>query len=749
MTPSQQRAVLAFTVVLAAGTVALGAVGADFEGPSAGHAFAAVALLVPMIVAGSLQVSYQYKGDVEALDLVDAVLMPVVFLVPGPGAIVVVAASKVISQLHLKVAGVKLAFNVAQWAFVAAVSSALYVRLGTGRGDGRDLLMLSAAAVGGMVFNHIAVAEVIALATGRPLRTVLRDFERVIIRGWLLGSTVNLVFGTLFVALAVLAPVAVPLVLVPVLVLAWAQRAYSAAVADTARLSGLQAATHELIGTVDARDAIPSFLEIVSKRFDAADVELVLVTTDDDDEDHEVHHAGPAPNDPKTTKELAALVLGGGEVVRASKQDDSDAGRILRDAGRRSCVAVPLQQGDATPGVLLSFDHEGFDGSPEGEVAILQALAAELASALHRSQLLEELVREKHRVGEIVERSSDGIFTIGAEGEVESWNAAIAAITGYPPEAAIGRGLTSLRIKDANGAPVILERWADLDNLAGDLQILTARGEERWLACAYAATFDRRSLIVVARDVTQAREVERLKDDFVATVSHELRTPLTSIRGFATMLLDPDKPLSESERVEALGMIRKGVRRLERLIFNLLEVSRIEARGTATASAAVDVVAACRRVVAEQLETARNRSILVVTDGHDAWAHANEMSFEQIIGNLVSNAIKYAPSGPIEVAIARDRHHILVSVRDEGPGIDPEDQERIFERFERLDTPKAQAGTGLGLYIARQLAVAMGGELTVSSDSGGGTSFQLRLDARIDLTGDAGLRAESVVRSSW
>jgi PAS domain S-box-containing protein len=743
MNRRQNRGVLTFTAALAAGAVVCGVLGAR-DGMSTGDGAAALALLLPLVVAGSLQVSYQYKGHVDAFDLTEAVLMPVLFLVPGPGAIVIAVAGKLLSQLHLKVAGVKLAFNVAQWGCVAGVVSLVYLRLGTGRGDGRDLLALGAATAVGMVANHGAVATVISLASSRPLLVVVREMEGVIVRGWLLASGANLVFGTLFVALAAIAPAAAPLVTVPVLVLAWAQRAYSTAVADTARLAALQAATHELIGTVDARDALPSFLETVAARFESEAIELVLHDTG------EVHHAGPAPSDPATARALADLVAVDGEVLRAGRNDPGPAGQLLRDAGRRSCIAVPLLQADAlVEGVLLSFDHDGFDGSPAAEVAVLQALAGELASALHRSRLLEELVQEKHRVGEIVERSSDGIFTIGAEGEVESWNAAMSAITGYPPDAAVGRGLTSLRIKDSNGAPVVLERWADLDSLAGDLQILTARGEERWLACSYAATFDRRSLIVVARDVTQAREVERLKDDFVATVSHELRTPLTSIRGFATMLLDPEKPLSEAERHEALGMIRKGVRRLERLIFNLLEVSRIEARGTATATAAVDVVSACRRVVAEQLETARERSILLVTDGVDAWAHANEMSFEQIVGNLVSNAIKYAPTGPIEVNVSRSVKHVVVAVRDHGPGIPTQDHERIFERFERLDTPGAQAGTGLGLYIARQLATAMGGELTVSSVPGEGTTFELRLDARIDLTGDAAFIMESTGRSSW
>ena len=160
MTPSQQRAVVAFTVTLAAAAAALGVLTAT-EPISMTTGVAALALLLPLAVAGSLQVSYQYKGHVDAFDLTEAVLMPVIFLVPGPGAIVIAVAGKLISQLHLKVAGVKLAFNVAQWGFVTALVSLLYRELGTGRGDGRDLLALAAATLVGMVFNHAAVAEVI------------------------------------------------------------------------------------------------------------------------------------------------------------------------------------------------------------------------------------------------------------------------------------------------------------------------------------------------------------------------------------------------------------------------------------------------------------------------------------------------------------------------------------------------------------------------------------------------------------
>src|SRR5439155_19945709 len=108
------------------------------------------------------------------------------------------------------------------------------------------------------------------------------------------------------------------------------------------------------------------------------------------------------------------------------------------------------------------------------------------------------------------------------------------------------------------------------------------------------------SLVVVARDVTREREVERLKDDFVATVSHELRTPLTSIMGFTTLLMEPPRPLSEDQRMEALSMVRKGTRRLEQLIFNLLEVSVVEAKGGDHLPAhSVDIGDVCDTVIVE------------------------------------------------------------------------------------------------------------------------------------------------------
>jgi two-component system phosphate regulon sensor histidine kinase PhoR len=290
-----------------------------------------------------------------------------------------------------------------------------------------------------------------------------------------------------------------------------------------------------------------------------------------------------------------------------------------------------------------------------------------------------------------------------------------------------------LRTTDADGAPIALEHWLDNDDLQSDVRIVTRAGDVCWLGCSYSRDRADASLVVVARDITKAKELERLKDDFVAVVSHELRTPLTTIRGFTQMLLEPSRQVTDEQRGEALAMIRKGAHRLDRLVVNLLEVSRIAARRTPTPTESIDLVAVSRQVIGEQLESWPQRTIRLTADG-PVRARANEVSYEQVLGNLLSNALKYAPLSPIDVRLTEDNGSAIVTVTDDGPGIPRREHERVFERFERLAHATSQAGTGLGLYIAHQLTRAMGGDLTLESDDGQGCAFSISLPAAPHLT---------------
>ncbi len=180
-------------------------------------------------------------------------------------------------------------------------------------------------------------------------------------------------------------------------------------------------------------------------------------------------------------------------------------------------------------------------------------------------------------------------------------------------------------------------------------------------------------------------------------------------------------------------MIRKGTRRLARLISNLLEISRVEAQVTTAKPLPVNVNDVCRDVITELRDSWPGRDIRFTPASGAVVAIGNQMSIEQIMSNLVGNALKYAPDSTVRIDVDERPTAVTINVSDDGPGIPKEHLERIFERFERLDHNHVQAGTGLGLYISRQLAKAMEGKLTVTSDVGAGATFSLELPAEVHL----------------
>src|SRR5581483_9455031 len=171
-----------------------------------------------------------------------------------------------------------------------------------------------------------------------------------------------------------------------------------------------------------------------------------------------------------------------------------------------------------------------------------------------------------------------------------------------------------LRPTTAEGSPFAFDHWTAVAELPNTLRITTADGIERWLGCSYSQGLPGDSLVVTARDITRAREVEQLKDDFVGVVSHELRTPLTSIRGFTEMLLDSDMPLTAQQQIDALATIRRGVQRLDRLIVNLLEVSRVTADYADDRTTPVGLQAVCERMIDEHRASNPHRIIVVTGD---------------------------------------------------------------------------------------------------------------------------------------
>ena len=220
-----------------------------------------------------------------------------------------------------------------------------------------------------------------------------------------------------------------------------------------------------------------------------------------------------------------------------------------------------------------------------------------------------------------------------------------------------------------------------------------------------------------------------MRRDFVANASHELKTPVTAIRGFAEILSQPNVP--EDDRQKQLGIVQQNAERLSALIEDLLELSRIEGGGGPMRTVRVDLCSLARQVLADlgPMFEARNISASVECEGAVA-ALADHTATEQILRNLLDNAAKYTDSGgKVQVKVWADTSGARFQVADNGIGIKPADQTRIFERFYRVDETRSRAlgGTGLGLAIVKHLAQSSGGDIGVSSVHGQGTTFSVTL----------------------
>jgi len=201
------------------------------------------------------------------------------------------------------------------------------------------------------------------------------------------------------------------------------------------------------------------------------------------------------------------------------------------------------------------------------------------------------------------------------------------------------------------------------------------------------------------------------------------------IKGWAQTLINRGDRLSDDQRRTAVQSILAQAQKLESLVLNILEASRIES-GRSDAEGVADVAAVTMRIVEDTLAARPDRVVRVGPPAVPCQVRGSAVWVERAVSNIVANAVKYSPDDePVDVAVFAEGDDIVVTVTDRGPGIAVDAQERIFERFERLEETMKQTGTGLGLYITRRLARAMGGDVTVNSVPGAGSTFSLRLPA--------------------
>jgi PAS domain S-box-containing protein len=398
-------------------------------------------------------------------------------------------------------------------------------------------------------------------------------------------------------------------------------------------------------------------------------------------------------------------------------------------AGHSAFLGVPLSGPEgALHGVLAVYGRRPRRWRPE-EVEALLALAANTSGALSNAELYSRVSLEKERSVAILANIADGIVAVDREGEVVLWNAAAEQITGVPQDDALGRTV-----------PEVLQRTFEVDpeGASGPRLVSIPRGDDEvWLSLSEAVMRDPLGAVAgrifAFRDISADRMVEEVKSDFVAAVSHELRTPLTSIYGFAETLLRQDVLFGEEERRTFLGYIASESERLTGIVDQLLNVARLDAGDLQVEPERIDVGSVVSEVVEGVEETAVNgHRFEVDLPDEPLAAEADRDKVRQVFNILVENALKYSPpGGTVTVAARRKEDTVEVRVVDEGIGIPPTEQQRIFRKFYRAEstTRDGAAGTGLGLFIAKELVTAMGGRIWVDSAEGEGSSFAFELPA--------------------
>jgi len=380
--------------------------------------------------------------------------------------------------------------------------------------------------------------------------------------------------------------------------------------------------------------------------------------------------------------------------------------------------------------------RQNLDPFDEHDEQVLGSLSHRAAEVLARMSLFEEVRRQRQQLDDVVSSSSDGIFSVDEQQRIQSWNPAMEAITGRRADDIIGRPCyTAFDARSEEGSelcPHTCPGRCGFHGTAVPVQVTTVSGESRWLHCTYSP-LPEGGYVVVARDITAQKELEEMKADFLATVSHELRTPLTPIKGFLSTLRQRDAEMSGEQRIEMYDIMHRQSERLERLVSDLLEATSLERQPQLFLMEELDWGTAASRVVALFEREAPDRSFQFSRLGDIDLVLADEQRAEQVLANLLSNAVKYSPPGsPIDVVVEQQGADIITTVVDHGPGVQPAQRDRIFERFTRLGDyrTRTSGGAGLGLYIAKRFVEGMGGRIGVDRGPNGGSAFSFTLSAR-------------------
>lgn len=424
----------------------------------------------------------------------------------------------------------------------------------------------------------------------------------------------------------------------------------------------------------------------------------------------------------------------------------------------RSAIAVPMMVGEDVIGVLMVFQRMANFFSAE-MLNLVKAIAGQVAVAINNARLYELIRDQAERLGSMLRREqveasrqqaileavADGVLVTGTDNRITFVNSSASRILDVDETRLLQNSLEAfagLFGKSAVAWTATIRKWSEDPSTYKPSQLYAEQLElenGRVVLVHLAPVIHQNDFlgtVSIFRDITREVEVDRLKSEFVATVSHELRTPMTAIKGYVDILtMGAAGPLNENQ-VHFLDVVRNNIERLNILVSDLLDISRIESGRVILEQRPVNLHEIAEDVVAEALRRSQteNKPIALSLDAQKnlPYVIGDNGRVRQILSNLVNNAFNYTPeNGTIRVSIHQDNSEVQVDVEDNGIGVKPDDQERLFDRFFRGEHPLVLAtpGTGLGLPIVRQLVEMHKGRIWMKSTGvpGEGSTFSFTL----------------------
>jgi len=435
---------------------------------------------------------------------------------------------------------------------------------------------------------------------------------------------------------------------------------------------------------------------------------------------------------------------------RVGAADPGPLGAALRAAGAGELLSVPLLAGTWTSGVLQLLPLPG-RAVTAAETRALGVLARQAAGAIENARLFAQARADQERTRAVVDATNDAVIMLDERHRPVLINRRARFFFGLGERDLLGQDYEQIRaifahiLADGERFTSWLAQLLRSQSARTVEEFRTARPESRLLQCFSAPVMDQRDRflgrILVFRDITREREVDRMKNDFVAIVSHELRTPLTSIQGALQLTLGqpstgrPGFTQGMSQRaVDLLTISLNNTARLIRLINDILDIAKIEQGRVQLRREPVEPAALCRGALDAVATLASGRDIRLHLELADPLppVYADRDRAVQVLINLLSNAIKFSPAGQrVLLTARRDGAQVHFAVRDWGRGIAPEDQARLFQKFQQIDSSSTRdvGGTGLGLAISRALVEEHGGRMWLESAPAAGSIFHFTLPA--------------------